>query len=568
MLIDHPKQISHKNIKRILWEIENCICKVLFKEDQSTGFFTQISIPKKNKIVPVLILSSHSHNYKLDGNETFSLIIESENNIKKINLKGRKYYTNEKYDTTIIELNENDNINHFLELDNDFKNFKYEKETIYILHYPNGELSVSFGIVSNIFEDIPYEFSHLCSTQRGSSGGPIIKYDNKLIGIHFKGHSNYNSATFLNYPINKFIFLNYLFENNNENINKTNEILSIKDKDKLNISMTEIKSNDKTSDKDLEKKYNAIIKENIKLKNNNNDYFQNLKFTKAQLKEYAEKIDELKKSNTVLDKKNMILNDNIKTIESDKNKLLIELKNDKIKIKNLNNELTTEKNKNHDFIKQFKEKDKEAAKMKSDLILRNQEISKLKTELQKKEDETAKTVHNLNQLNQLLEQKNLENLNLKNSLDNLIPITVGLDNIGANYIMNATLQSLSSIRELTQYFLEKYIPNKNNNISKEYYTVVKNLWDIKNNGKSFNPYSFKEAVKKQNPFFEKICENESIDLLNFLLEKLHEELNLVCEKKLDFNYLISYTPEDQLDEKKMWKCYYDDFNKRYYNIIQ
>ena len=121
--------------------------------------------------------------------------------------------------------------------------------------------------------------------------------------------------------------------------------------------------------------------------------------------------------------------------------------------------------------------------MKSDLILRNQEISKLKTELQKKEDETAKTVHNLNQLNQLLEQKNLENLNLKNSLDNLIPITVGLDNIGANYIMNATLQSLSSIRELTQYFLEKYIPNKNNNISKEYYTVVKNLWDIKNHCK-------------------------------------------------------------------------------------
>ena len=50
LLVDHPKQISHKNIKRILWEIENCICKVLFKEDQSTGFFTQISIPKKIKL--------------------------------------------------------------------------------------------------------------------------------------------------------------------------------------------------------------------------------------------------------------------------------------------------------------------------------------------------------------------------------------------------------------------------------------------------------------------------------------------------------------------------------------
>lgn len=96
-----------------------------------------------------------------------------------------------------------------MELDDEFNNSKYIGETLYILHYPSGELSVSFGILNNICLDKPQTFLHLCCTLPGSSGGAIIKEDNKLIGIHKEGSKNYNIGTFLNYPIKEFIQENY-----------------------------------------------------------------------------------------------------------------------------------------------------------------------------------------------------------------------------------------------------------------------------------------------------------------------------------------------------------------------
>ena len=210
-LQNYPKQISYKRIKEIENQMEKCICKIKYgKNQQATGFFTKILIPKLNKKVKVLMICNHSHEEKLLGNETFYLDIKSEKEIKKINLNGRKYYTNEsEYDITIIELKEDDNINNFLELDDEFNNSKYIGETLYILHYPSGELSVSFGILNNICLDKPQTFLHLCCTLPGSSGGAIIKEDNKLIGIHKEGSKNYNIGTFLNYPIKEFIQENY-----------------------------------------------------------------------------------------------------------------------------------------------------------------------------------------------------------------------------------------------------------------------------------------------------------------------------------------------------------------------
>ena len=230
-LPNHPKQISYKRIKKIQEQMEKCICKIKLlvekekeKENtngQATGFFTKITIPNSNKIVPVLITCNHVHDKNLVGNETFSLDIQSEKAIKKINLKGRKFYTNEKdYDTTIIELKEDDNINNFLELDDENNNSKYVDQTLNILHYPKGELSVSFGILKSIYEDKPHNFLHLCCTQTGSSGGAIIKEDNKLIGIHKEGSDKFNIGTFLNYPVNEFIKKNYEGAKSNDCKNK------------------------------------------------------------------------------------------------------------------------------------------------------------------------------------------------------------------------------------------------------------------------------------------------------------------------------------------------------------
>ena len=160
-------------------------------------------------------------------------------------------------------------------------------------------------------------------------------------------------------------------------------------------------------------------------------------------------------------------------------------------------------------------------------------------------------------------EENKENIEKK-------PIIIGLNNIGATCYMNATLQSLSNTDELTNYFLNKYKYEPNNKdkiISNEYYTVIKNLWNINNNNKSFSPYDFKKKLSQENPLFAGISANDSKDLINFLLERFHYELNVI---KNDNNYNeIDFNPSknDQMNEKKMLNIFMKDFSVNYNSII-
>ena len=131
----------------------------------------------------VFISNNHIINKELlyKDNIIIEINIEDENDIKKLNLNNRMKYTNEEYDITIIEIKEEDEINNYLELDyniindiikNDYKNKNYIDETIYIIQFPKGKLSVSYGILGNIYEDKKYNFNHKCSTK----GGSIFRY--------------------------------------------------------------------------------------------------------------------------------------------------------------------------------------------------------------------------------------------------------------------------------------------------------------------------------------------------------------------------------------------------------
>ena len=85
--------------------------------------------------------------------ETILINIKNDSYYKKLNLNHRIKYTSnyEKYDTTIIELKESDEINDYLELDdkilNDIINDddyddeieEYSNSAIYIIHYPGGK---------------------------------------------------------------------------------------------------------------------------------------------------------------------------------------------------------------------------------------------------------------------------------------------------------------------------------------------------------------------------------------------------------------------------------------------
>ena len=186
----------------------------------------------------------------------------------------------------------------------------------------------------------------------------------------------------------------------------------------------------------------------------------------------------------------------------------------------------------------------------------------------KEKNDNIQKLTNLTNENILLKnnltQKEKEYQILQKKYDEIVPVTVGLNNIGATCYMNATLQSLSNVKELSNYFMNKFKPiDPKKRLSNEYYIVVKNLWDIKNNGKAFSPESFKNTLSQMNPLFAGIAANDSKDLINFLLETFHSELNEPTGKMN--NYII--TPNDQLNEQRMLGIFLNEMKSTYNSPI-
>ena len=243
-LCGYPNAITYECSKKIIEQMDRNICKINYENIQGTGFFCKIPFPNQKKYLPVLITNNHIINSDLflKKNVKIQLDIKSEQDLKEIILKNRIKYTNEEYDTTIIELKEEDNINNYLELDdiiiNDIlnninKTKEYINETIYAIQYPDNKLSVSYGVLENIYADKKYEFQHKCSTKVGSSGSPLLNINNKIIGIHKEGYSKYNIGTFISYPIKDFIEC----YNNKQNFNKKYKLKISDTKTNLDLEM-------------------------------------------------------------------------------------------------------------------------------------------------------------------------------------------------------------------------------------------------------------------------------------------------------------------------------------------
>ena len=105
----------------------NCICKIKINKINYTGFFCKISY--QNNTMNVLMTNYHvlDENYYKKNTE-LNLVLSDDKIVRTINLNlnlkiERKTYFNKKYDLTLIELKQDDNINNYLELDDNlFKN--------------------------------------------------------------------------------------------------------------------------------------------------------------------------------------------------------------------------------------------------------------------------------------------------------------------------------------------------------------------------------------------------------------------------------------------------------------
>ena len=174
-------------------------------------------------------------------------------------------------------------------------------------------------------------------------------------------------------------------------------------------------------------------------------------------------------------------------------------------------------------------------------------------------------VNNTNNLN-----TNVNVVNNINKIGNIFPL-VGLKNIGSTCYMNATLQCLLHVNELITYFIEEYPKDqqqlaKINNgvasggdISRAFFNLVmgvnknselvmskKNLkqktkkksgfnilgvfgfnndYNDSSYDRAFAPTDFKTTLGNYNPQFKKFEANDSKDLILYLLQTMHEELN-------------------------------------------
>ena len=196
-------------------------------------------------------------------------------------------------------------------------------------------------------------------------------------------------------------------------------------------------------------------------------------------------------------------------------------------------------------------------------------------------------IKNLNNDSNIHLQNESINYNMSNNINNIkqqnyIFPKKGLNNIGSTCYMNTTLQCLLHVSELVHYFIDEYPRDlntlmkinsnvqTNGDISRAFYNLIngvydkpeylsdskKNLnlqtnqkksswnlfgsWGINKNNNSFSPEEFKTSLGLHNPQFRKFEANDPKDLILYLLQTMHEELNYFGNKNKRLEYIPNH----------------------------
>ena len=172
--------------------------------------------------------------------------------------------------------------------------------------------------------------------------------------------------------------------------------------------------------------------------------------------------------------------------------------------------------------------------------------------------------------------------------------SIGLENIGATCYMNATLQCLSNIKKLIEYFkynkhlIEKVKADTNKeSLSSAFKLLIENIYPYKksqnykiylsknpnnnydsplleNQEKYYAPRNFKDTISRKNSLFQGIAANDAKDLINFLLMTLHEESNRAPQIQVNRGGNVF---QDQTNQQLMLNNFFEHFKNNYRSII-
>ena len=152
-------KISKDKLKTIIKQMERNICKIKHSNNETgTGFFAKIPFPDALKLLPVLITNNHVLNEEDYNKDKFQISLDDEKEyLLLLSDKSRKFYTNKKYDITIIEIKpdmDGIDLNRFFDVEIQDENqiISYIEKSIYLLQYPRGQLSFSDGVIKKIVD--------------------------------------------------------------------------------------------------------------------------------------------------------------------------------------------------------------------------------------------------------------------------------------------------------------------------------------------------------------------------------------------------------------------------------